>query len=66
MAKSEGIKQRSCGAAEIGVILSSDLDRQQQAGKILEMDDITAEVSEREEYSNDFSEESKNDNSPIS
>ena len=29
------------------------------------MDDITAEVSEREEYSNDFSEESKNDNSAL-
>ena len=56
----EKLRRRSCGAAEIGVILSDcSLGSQinNQAGPKHLMDDITAEVDEREEYSNDFEDE---------
>ena len=45
-------RRRSCGNAEIGVVLSDA--GHQQAGTMHHMDDVTAEVDEREEYSNDF------------
>lgn len=48
-------RRRSCGNAEIGVVLSDT--GKQQAGTLHQMDDVTAEVDEREEYSNDFDEE---------
>ena len=48
-------RRRSCGNAEIGVILSDA--GQQQAGTMHHMDDVTAEVDEREEYSNDFNDD---------
>ena len=49
-------RRRSCGNAEIGVVLS-DTPGRPQAGNMHQMDDVTAEVDEREEYSNDFDEE---------
>ena len=45
-------RRNSCGNAEIGVVLSDA--GHQQAGTMHHMDDVTAEVDEREEYSNDF------------
>lgn len=54
LARCESIRMRSCDNAELGVILS---EYGQQPGGI-HMDEITAEVDEREEYSNDFESES--------
>lgn len=47
------MRRHSCGNAEIGVIPLSE-QGPQQAGNLGHMDDITAEVDERDEYSNDF------------
>ena len=43
----------SCGAPETGVILS-DWQGVAPPGTVHHLEDITAEVDEREEYSNDF------------
>ena len=58
----EPMRRRSCGAAEIGVILSpcGSLGHQAQ-GTAHHFDDITAEVDEREEYSHDFESEGDGD-----
>ena len=45
--------QRSCGASESGVVLS-DWQGVAPIGTVHHLEDITAEVDEREEYSNDF------------
>lgn len=59
MVADDVFRRHSCGAAEIGVILQqSEMSGLPQSGAIgHHMDDITAEVDEKEEYSNDFDEE---------
>lgn len=54
----DSIRRRSCGNAEVGVILSpsASVDKLKQTTQGHLMDDITAEVDEREEYSNNFDE----------
>mmetsp|Transcript_40979 Transcript_40979/g.53690 ORF Transcript_40979/g.53690 Transcript_40979/m.53690 type:complete len:81 (-) Transcript_40979:2539-2781(-) len=50
--RSDPRKRNSCGNAEVGVVLSEN--QHAMMGTLPEVEDATAEVDEREEYSNDF------------